>query len=565
MVRSKAVLSSFHCQARPPTSVPTPCSPNVVRNAALLASAFNGTGVTPYPPVSAYRYNGEEDSAFWPSTRCRVWDSTRGGDGTVYCPGLPGNADACLRSDGDIGHPYSLRVWDGRTDWDPSAFTSAMVSISVGLQMFIFVSFGAFADFGPWRKALLVSISVLGSLLCILGIAVTPSVWWGGGVLMVLINISYGLTYVFYNGWLPLLASNTPEVLKASSEERDLVFMSTMTDISSRGFAWGYLGSVLCLLICVGVTIAADTAILAYRVNVMIAGIWWFVFALFTFAWLRPRPGPPLPAGENYLLYPWKSLYETLSHARHLKSNFTFLVAWFVYSDGFNVISSVGAQYANAFINWQPIGKSLGLAGLLLIVPIFAMLGSVFWNWAQKRFKLSNSTVLLWNNTLMSLVPAYGLLGFVNRSLGYRRWFDMYLGVILYGFNLGSVQSVSRSVYGSMIPEGQESRFYSLFEFTDKGSSWIGPAVVSAVLQATGNMRLAFIYPIVALLLPLPVILTLDYAKAEQEGKAYAAKYHTAGVASRGQLSVLGHEEAGSLTLRSVDMGAPKQLGTLDA
>lgn len=113
-------------------------------------------------------------------------------------------------------------------------------------------------------------------------------------------------------------------------------------------YAWGYFGSVLCLFICVGITVVnSDDSIKAYGINCLVAGLWWLGFSTFTFAWVKPRPGPPLPAGEHYLILPWKRMAVTMSRVKQLPQTFMFLVCWFIFSDGFNVISSVGAIYAN--------------------------------------------------------------------------------------------------------------------------------------------------------------------------------------------------------------------------
>ena len=92
-----------------------------------------------------------------------------------------------------------------------------------------------------------------------------------------------------------------------------------------------------------------------------------------------------------------------------------------------------------------------------------------------------------------------------------------------------------------MIPEGLESQFYALFSFTDRGSSWIGPAVVATVIQSTGSIRLAFVYPLVALLVPAAALFAIDPDRAEAEAQAYAKAFDTAhGVKHRGALSVAG-------------------------
>lgn len=82
---------------------------------------------------------------------------------------------------------------------------------------------------------------------------------------------------------------------------------------------------------------------------------------------------------------------------------------------------------------------------------------------------------------------------------------------------------------GALIPDGLESQFFALWAFTDRGSSWIGPAVVAAVIQSTGTIRLAFVYPLVALLVPSTLLLLfIDVRAGEHDARAYAAHFHTA-------------------------------------
>jgi UMF1 family MFS transporter len=414
--------------------------------------------------------------------------------------------------------------------WDPSAYAAAMVSVSTAVQMVVFVAVGGLADHGPWRKGLLSALSLVGALATVLCVTVTPATWWVGGLLLVLVNVAYGASYVVYNSYLPDLAACTPAVRRAPPRERAAAFTAAIERISSAGFAWGYTGSVLCLLLCVGITAAlSDDTILAYRLNVLVAGVWWAVFGVATLAWLRPRPGPPLPPGESYAALPWKQLARTLARARELPHTFGFLACWFGYSDGFNVIASVGALYANSSVAWT-FSKSLGLAGLLVVVPVFAALGNVLCQWASVRLRVSARALVALNCACMALVPAYGLLGYAHRALGYRRWWELYIAVIWYGLHLGSVQSFSRALFGRLVPRGLEAQFFALFSVTDRGSSWIGPAVVAATIQASGGaLRLAFVYPLVALTVPcVALLLGLDPARGEADARAYAQRHGTA-------------------------------------
>jgi hypothetical protein len=199
---------------------------------------------------------------------------------------------------------------------------------------------------------------------------------------------------------------------------------------------------------------------------------------------------------------------------------------------------SVGAIYANTSVQWDGFPKSIGLAALLVIVPIFAGIGNIFWNWIHERRWMTAKAIMRVNLLMMALVPAYGLLNFADKTLGYVRFWHLYIGVIVYGWNLGSIQAFSRSAYGAMIPEGLEANLYSLYNVTDRGSSWIGPAVVAAVINNTGTVKLAFTYPLVMLVVPSVLITFVDFRKAEEEAKEYARVHKTANLAMRGSLSV---------------------------
>ena len=103
----------------------------------------------------------------------------------------------------------------------------------------------------------------------------------------------------------------------------------------------------------------------------------------------------------------------------------------------------------------------------------------------------------------------------------------------------GGGQEATFEALDAMIPEGQEDLFFSLYNVTDRGSSWVGPAVIAAILQSTGSIRAAFAYPLVCLLLPLALHARLDFARGEAAAKAYAVRHGTALRATRGAVSVV--------------------------
>ena len=529
--------------------------PNVVRNSTQIAAAGFASTPFAYADGQAMFRVPWTDAALLPDSRCVPASGAYGG-GAVgsLCPNFPSISDLCLQwppaaasgsGGGAAADLFPLLVKDASgTTWVPAAYTNAMNSLATGLCIFAFIACSAFADYGPHRRSMFVGISLLGCAFSWMALGVRPASWELGGVVMVFTTVLYATSYVFYNAWLPLLAGNDPETLRAQLGKVEEVFQQRMHDISNRGYYWGYFGSVLCLLIClfivVGASATSENNIVPFSLCVFVGGLWWFAFATATtFRFLQPRPGPPLPAGESYLAFPFKRLWRTAGAAGTMPETLKFLCAWFLYSDGFNTISSVGAIYANTSVTWDGIGKGIGIALLLLIVPLFAGVGGVFFNWVHATGRLTAKQIIVLNCLLMTLTPGYGLLGFASSTLGYRRWWELYLGVIFYGLNLGSVQSFSRSTFGSMVPEGMEANMFALYNITDRGSSWIGPAVVAAVLSRTNNIRYAFIYPCCMLLAPMVLLLLVDVQRGVHMAAEYAKVNGTAAVGSRGAVSAL--------------------------
>ena len=515
--------------------------PNVVRDAGLLAALFGVNGTAPLAagvPAEGFFFKGESDAAFWPSESCAAWPSS----GNVYCPGWPGSAGLCLTAEGDMSkNIFALSVSAGGQAWEPSAFVAAMVAIATALQMVVFVSIGSFADYGSLRKSILTVLSVACIVLSVASLSVDVAHWWAGGVIFVLITVAYGTTFVQYNAWLPLLAALDPLVTDAGRTAGPVaarkVFTERMDHISIRGYGSGYAAAILTLVICVVIAFLAPTNIAAYRGSVAVAGFWFLAFGALPYLWVLPRPGPPLPAGANYLTLPWANLGRTIRHAWVLPETFKFLACWWLFSDGMNVIGNLGSQYANAYVDWRPLPKALGLAGMLILAPIAAAAGTFFWPWCARRARLKAHHVIAINCIILSLIPAYGLLGFASPYLGIRKGWECFLVAIVYGFPLGSIQSYARAAYGAMVPEGLESQFFGLYSFTDKGSSWIGPAVVSGVLQATGTFRLSFIFPICVLLPPVLLLVRINYDKGALDAQKFATLYAPGvGGSSRGVL-----------------------------
>ena len=131
----------------------------------------------------------------------------------------------------------------------------------------------------------------------------------------------------------------------------------------------------------------------------------------------------------------------------------------------------------------------------------------------------SNKSMLLLNLCIFSLCPIYGIFGFFAPFGLVSQW-EIFIFGFIFGLVVGSTQSYSRSLYAQLIPIGRETEFFSLYQITDRGSSWIGPAVLGIISNYT-TIRWGLLYAILLLAIPLPIIYRyVDVEKGrEQAGK----------------------------------------------
>lgn len=116
------------------------------------------------------------------------------------------------------------------------------------------------------------------------------------------------------------------------------------------------------------------------------------------------------------------------------------------------------------------------------------------------------------------LICAYCTIGLFTTKFGLHKEWEPFVLAGLYGFLIGPLQSVSRVIYGEMIPRGQESEFFSLYTIIDKGGSWIGPIVQLLLGWLTGNQRYGFPALGVMVLVSFPIlIILLNIHKGRQE------------------------------------------------
>eukprot|EP00002_Diphylleia_rotans_P004142 TRINITY_DN1299_c0_g1_i1.p1 TRINITY_DN1299_c0_g1~~TRINITY_DN1299_c0_g1_i1.p1 ORF type:complete len:233 (-),score=43.55 TRINITY_DN1299_c0_g1_i1:410-1108(-) len=192
------------------------------------------------------------------------------------------------------------------------------------------------------------------------------------------------------------------------------------------------------------------------------------------------------------------------------------MLAYMIYADGYNTIGSVGVLFGI-----EELGMTVdGLLILAFIVPLSAAVGNYFFLRLQKRKGYNSKQMINIHLMVYLFLPIYGIIGFVA-PFGLVTIIELYIFGFVYGFNVGSVQSFSRSLFSELIPPGMESEFFGLYEITDKGSSWIGPLLVALILQMTNSMRWGMFILFLFFLIPMLILRPLDVRKGQEEIAAY--------------------------------------------
>jgi MFS transporter, UMF1 family len=388
----------------------------------------------------------------------------------------------------------------------PDSFLPYCISFSVGLQVLFLPILGAIADYSHMRKRMMQIFAFIGAIATILMFFITGGLWWLGGVLFIIANLAFGAAIVFYNAYLPDIASE---------EERDRV--------SSYGWAMGYLGGGILLALNLAFFIfSEDLGVpgdLAVRINLASAGLWWLGFSFITWSRLRSRRSArPLPEGQTYASIGFKQLGNTFREIKHFPETLKYLLAYFLYNDGIQTVIAVSSTFAAApLIRGGLELPQDTLIALILMIQFVAFGGALFWGRLAKWIGAKQSIIVAL--VIWAGVVIYAYLGLYGDS----RTAQFFILGVFIALVMGGSQAISRSLFSQMIPDGKEAEFYSFYEVSERGTSWTGPLVFGLANQMFGSLRygiLALIFYFIAGLIVLPFV---NVHKAMDDVKKYDA------------------------------------------
>lgn len=341
----------------------------------------------------------------------------------------------------------------------PGAIYSLCVSASVLLQVAVMPLLGSFIDSTHKKRAALLTTAVIGSGATIGMYALDlhqPHPILVGALLFIVANLAFGSSIVASNSFLNDLAT---------TQERDAV--------SSRGWALGYLGGGLLLIIHLYMYSQWPDSI-----NVILAstGVWWLVFSVVSVSLLRDPAPPERQQRTNIFKQAWTSLKGLREHPRA----FQFLVAFLLYNETVQTAISMASIYGKMEMH---VGEEVLILGILL-VQFVALIGALLFN----RLASAIGTLSAILVSIVGWAIALGAALILPASSA-----SFYALACIIAIVLGGIQALSRSYFSTLIPEGTEAEYFALYEISDKGTSWIGPLLFGLVVSLTNSYRYALV------------------------------------------------------------------------
>ena len=318
--------------------------------------------------------------------------------------------------------------------------------------------FGTLADTKGLKKPIFTTTMLIGGIGCLaLGFS---RQWFLFLLIYIIAKIGFSGSLIFYDSMLG-----------------DITTEDRVDNVSSQGYAWGYIGSCVPFVVCLGVVLGAGkigiSTELAMMISFAIVAVWWI--------------GASIPLLKSYqqkhyverqpkaVQNSFKRLGATLKNIRNEKKIFLFLVAFFFYIDGVYTIIDMATAY----------GTALGLdsTGLLLALLVTQLVAFPFAIIFGRLSKCYDVRILI----TVCIAAYFGIAVF---AIFLKAQWQFWIMAILVGMFQGGIQALSRSYFTKIIPAEKSGEYFGLMDICGKGASFLGTTVISLIAQLTGKVNI---------------------------------------------------------------------------
>jgi UMF1 family MFS transporter len=336
------------------------------------------------------------------------------------------------------------------------------------------------ADSKGNKKRFMQFFTTMGALACMGLYGFTKGKEEMGIILSIIAAVGYCGSLVFYNAYLPEIATK---------EEQD--------KLSAKGFAYGYIGCVLCQLICLVFVFQYEAWFgqsedWGPRISFLIVGLWWLSWSIIPFTVLPSKPLLPLKAskGKNIVRGSFSALKKVWKQVQTMPKLKVYLAAFFCYSMGVQTVMLAAAVFGSKVVKKQVGGEWVhmeagDLIPAILMIQLVAIIGATLM--AKLSARWGNFKVLMLNILIWILICVLAYFTYTN--------YEFYGIAVLVGFVMGGIQSLSRSTFSKLIPEDtrDNTSYFSFYDVMEKMSIVLGMFSFAFIEQITGNMRNAII------------------------------------------------------------------------
>lgn len=362
------------------------------------------------------------------------------------------------------------------------ANAQTVASLVVALLMPIL---GSLADFAGNKIKFFLGFFLTGLVLCLaqaIPMGAMPFL-----IVYVLCTIGLNSSMTFYDAMLP----------DVTTDER-------MDNVSSSGYAWGYIGSCVPFIVCIALIMLGPSALgldmmLVTRLSFVITGAWWLAFTIPLLRTYRQRFGKELAPGETMaseVARTFRGLAATLRRIAGDRALLLYMLAFFFYIDGVHTVISMSTTY----------GTSLGIDSTqlilaLLVTQFVAFPSAIAYGRLAGRFGTLRMIII----AVVAYVCIVLFAAFFLQTAA-----EFWVLAIAVGLFQGGIQALSRSYFGKLIPKERANEYYGFFDIFGRYASVMGTLLVSVVTSLTGNPSLGVLSIGILLVVGLVMLVKLS-------------------------------------------------------
>ncbi len=349
---------------------------------------------------------------------------------------------------------------------------------------------GSFADYRGRKKFFFGSFLAAGLIFTVLLTTIGRGDWLHGLIIFVMARVGYAGANLFYDAFLV-----------------DVAAKKRMDWVSSSGYGWGYIGSVIPFLLAIGLVLYAKSSaptdslpVWAVKAAFLLVALWWLLFSVPMLKNVRQIYF--IPPESNPVQASFKRLLRTFKEIKKYREAFLFLIAYFFYIDGVNTIITMATAY----------GREIGLDITQLILAILMTQVVAFpcvlvYGRLARRFSARN--MLVFGIGIYTLLT---FLGFFLPVMPTReaKLIMFWILAFLVGTSQGGIQALSRSFFGKLIPTDRSAEFFGFYNIFGKFATISGPFLVGVFGRLTGHTRYGLLSIVALFIIGAVILLRID-------------------------------------------------------